>query len=821
MSSPLKQRLRLLASVLSLLVLLAAGAGTWFYFQLRGSLPKLDGTQTLPGISAAVTVTRDDLGVPTVKAATRLDAAQALGFLHAQDRFFQMDLLRRRAAGELAALFGEKAVPADRLSRPHHFRELAGRVLASLPPARRALLDRYTAGVNAGLAALGRKPFEYVVLRAEPAPWRDEDSILVIYAMALDLLDADGSYEHSLSTISDKIGPGVLDFFAPVLLPGDAALDGTTGPAPQIPSARLIDVRAGATAVATPIGSDHAFADAASAAPDASLRPGSNSFALAGAHTATGAALLANDPHLSLRLPNVWYRAVLEWHDSAAHRLVGVTLPGLPLLVIGSNGHIAWGLTNSYADVGDLVAVDINPISHNLYKVRGRDDLLEIQHHHDVITVKGGADVTVDTDWTDYGQIVGLNAKERPLAWHWTFHDPAAVNLESADLETATDVASAVAIAHRSGIPPQNFLVADEHGDVAWTITGRLPRRVGFDGRLPVSWLYGDRQWNGFLPPDEVPTLTTHAAPNATAFASAPAVSGGRFWTANNRLVGGDALALLGDGNYDGPPRAAQIRDDLAKLDHATPRDLLGVQLDDRALFLARWQKLLLDTLTPEAVAAKKTRGAIREQVGHWEGHASVDSVSYRLVRAFRLQVAKLVFTPVFASCVETQHDFDWHRFNYDDALWAIVSEKPMHLLDARFADWQALLLAAVDGVTDDLDHEDVAIAHATWGRRNTLDVNHPIGGSLPRWLGGWMNLEPVPLPGDSNMPRVQSPDFGASMRLVVSPGHEDEGLFEMPGGQSGHPLSPYYRAGTEAWEKGDPAPLLPGKTTHTLTLTP
>jgi len=814
MSSPLKQRLRLLASVLSLLALLAVLAGVWCHRQLRASLPPLDGTHPLPGLSAAATVTRDALGVPTIRAATRADAARALGFLHGQDRFFQMDLLRRRAAGELAELLGAAAVPLDRGSRPHRFRALAGRVLAGLAPARRAVIDSYVAGVNAGLDSLGRKPFEYFVLRTEPQPWSAEDSVLIVYAMALDLQDSGGNFEHSLSTLSDRIGPGVLDFFAPTALPHDAALDGTTAPAAEIPSARLIDVRKTDTTAAAPASAAGLAALDVSGDP----RPGSNSFALAGAHTATGAGLLANDPHLSLGLPNIWYRAVLEWTAPEAHRLVGVTLPGLPFLVIGSNGRIAWGLTNSYADTGDLVAVDINPVSPDLYKIRGSDELQTIELRRDTIRVKGGESVTVETPWTVYGPVVGANAKERPLAHHWTFHDPAAVNFECAELETAPDVAAAVDIAHRSGLPPQNFLVTDAHGDVAWTIIGRLPRRVGFDGRLPVSWLFGDRRWDGFLPPDEVPVITT--APRGRP-AELPAAAGGRFWTANNRIVGGAPLALLGDGNYDDPARAAQIRDDLAKLDRAAPRDLLAIQLDDRALFLERWQKQLLSALTPGVVAKKKTRETVRRLVAAWEGRAGVDSVSYRLVRAYRLQVAKLVFTPVFAGCVETQPDFDWSRFNYDDALWSIVEQKPAHLLNPAYGSWEELFAAAVDATVDDLDGQGVALERATWGRRNTARIAHPFAALLPGWLARRLGAPADPLPGDSHMPRVQSPDFGASMRMVVSPGREEEGLFEMPGGPSGHPLSPFYLAGHEAWVRGEPAPLLPGRPAHTLTLQP
>jgi penicillin amidase len=801
----LAKTLRFLAAGLGLVALLAALGGTWFYFQMRASLPQLDGAAALPGASAAVTVTRDALGVPTIRARHRADAARALGFLHAQERFFQMDLLRRRSAGELAELFGKTALPLDQRTRVHGFRALAHQVFTRLAPAEQALLASYAAGTNAGLVALGRKPFEYLALRTAPAPWRAEDSLLVIYAMTLDLQDPDDAYERYLATLRDRLGTGALAFFGPLATPGDAALDGTTAPLAPMPSAREIDLR-------PPAARRVSSAARATAAFDPDFLPGSNSFAVSGAHTATGAALLANDPHLNLAVPNIWYRAAFEWTEPGPHHTVGVTIPGIPFLVLGSNGHIAWGLTAAYVDIADLVTIDLNPIDHALYKIPGRADLLEIETRRDIIRVKGSAPVPFECEWTVWGPIIAHDEKGRPIASHWVAHDPAATNLTFLALETAATAAEAVAIAHRSGMPANNFVVADSAGTIAWTIVGTLPKRVGFDGRLPVSWTYGDRRWDGFLPPNDYPTVL------------APA--NGIVWTANNRIVGGAALELLGDGGYASAPRAAQIRDDLRQLlarpaAKVFPPDLAAIQLDDRALFLAPWQKLLLATLTPEVTARKESRAELRRLAEHWEGRAIPESVSYRLVRAFRLKVAELVFTPIFAPCVETLPGFDWRRFHYDEPLGQLLREKPPHLLNPACASWDDLLVAAADGVVDDLKKQGVPLARATWGQRNTARIVHPFGRMLPGWLAGWLNLPADPLPGDQNMPRIQNPTFGASMRLVVSPGREADGLFQMPGGQSGHPLSPYYRAGHAAWVKGEPGPLLPGATVHTLILQP
>ncbi len=800
------KRLRLLASALSVLALLALAGGTWFYFRLRASLPQLDGTAQVAGLGARVTVTRDALGVPTVRGENRADVARALGYLHAQDRFFQMDLFRRRAAGELAELFGKAAVPLDRATRVHGFRPIARKVVAQLPASQRDLLEAYAAGVNTGLAALGAKPFEYLVLRETPQPWRAEDSMLVSFAMWLDLQDSTGRYERTLMTVRDVFGAEALPFFAPLLTPNDAALDGSTAPAAPPPGPKILDLRTRPKLTALPprAAREPALEIFPRVPPDAATDIGSNAFALAGAHTASGAGMLAGDMHLALNVPNIWYRASLEF---PGHKITGVTLPGTPVVVAGSNGHIAWSFTDAYADTGDLVIVEPVPGSHSLYNAPGHDEPLAVEQRHEIIRVHGAPAVEVDYPWTIWGPVVGTLDRNRRLAFHWLAYEPAASNFDILEFENATDVATAVAAAHHAGITTNNFLVADAAGHIAWTIAGYLPRRVGYDGRLPTTWTYGDRKWDGLLRADEVPAIV--APPS------------GRLWSANQRAVGGDALAKIGDGGYARAARAAQIRDDLAPLEHATPRDLLNVQLDDRALFLAPWQKLLLATLTPAAIAQKSSRAELRALVEKWEGRASIDSVSYRLVRAFRGCVMTRVFTPIFAPCVEADENFSWGRLPLETPVWTLLREKPAHLLNPDFKTWDDLLVAAADDVVTDLAKQGVPLDRATWGARNTARIRHPFASAMPSWLTGWLNMPADQLPGDSDMPRVFSPTHGASERFVVSPGREAEGIFHMPGGQSGHPLSPFYRAGHEAWVRSDPTPFLPGETKHTLTLAP
>jgi penicillin amidase len=207
--------------------------------------------------------------------------------------------------------------------------------------------------------------------------------------------------------------------------------------------------------------------------------------------------------------------------------------------------------------------------------------------------------------------------------------------------------------------------------------------------------------------------------------------------------------------------------------------------------------------------------------VRKWEGRADAGSASYRVVRAYRLAVAHRVFDPIFAPCVARDPDFTWTRLNYEQPLETIVRERPANLLDAAYGSWGDLMAAAADDVSSSYERDGLDPRTATWGQRNTAMIDHPFARMLPRWLASRLGMPPDQLPGDSNMPRVQDPSFGASERFVVSPGHEADGIFHMPGGQNSNPYSPFFRAGHEAWVRGDPTQFLPGASEHTLELTP
>ena len=811
---------RVLGGVAIVLVLVGGAAGAWVGVRLRDSLPLVEGERQVSGLTAAVRIERDALGVPVVRGKSRADVARATGFLHAQERFFQMDLLRRRAAGELAELVGAAALPADREVRVLQLRAVARRAVAALLQDERTLLQAYTEGVAAGLGALRQAPFEYLLLRSDPAPWQPEDSLLCALTMYLTLQGELPGQESTLGLMHDALPPALFEFLAVKGTEWDAPLEGAPFRQPAIPGPELVDLRRAPTSTASPsadlrprpAGGETALSWNTTELGDEWPSLGSNNWAVAGSHTADGAALVANDMHLGISVPNTWYRASLVFDAGAGERRVtGVTLPGAPFVVVGSNGHVAWAFTNSQGDWADLVVLDADPHDPDAY--RTPEGSRRFEHMTETIRVRGAASQTLEVLKTIWGPVIDKDHAGRRRALAWVALRDGGLNAALLRMEGAGSLDEAQAIAPECGIPNQNFTAGDAAGRVGWTIIGRIPRRFGHDGRLPVSWADGTRGWDGWLPAAEYPRVVDPPS--------------GRIWTANARVVDGHDLALVGFGGYDLGARQGQIRDDLLTIDKATEADMLRVQLDDRARFLERWQKRLLELLTPEAIAGRPLRGEARSLVESWGGHASVDSVGYRIVRAFRLRVAADAFAPLVAPCKQRDAKFDYlgtrgnrgHR-QWEGPLWALVSEKPAHLLDPRFASWDELQLAALDAVLDELTKAGARLTERTWGERNTTLLQHPLSRAVPG-LARLLDMPRESLPGDSHMPRFQAPQAGASERLAVSPGHEERGYFHMPAGQSGHPRSPHYADGHAAWARGEAKPFLPGPAVHVLTLVP
>jgi len=367
-------------------------------------------------------------------------------------------------------------------------------------------------------------------------------------------------------------------------------------------------------------------------------------------------------------------------------------------------------------------------------------------------------------------------------------------------------VTAALQVANRIGMPPQNFVVGDASGNIGWTIAGKIPLRSDYDAWLPADWSETDG-WTGWLAPDDYPRVINPES--------------GRIWTANARVADGEALHKIGDGGYDFGARARQIRDSLFAQEQFEPLDMLAVQLDDRAIFLSDWRDILLGTLNDKAIAGNSARQEYRDLVEDWSAHASVESVGYRLVRAFRLEVRNRVFSMLMQPVRERFGEDIALRISnqFEGPLQDMLGQQPAHLLSAEYESWNDLLLQAVD---TDLqyfaDNYDDGLDQRTWGERNTARVRHPMSNALPI-ISRWLNMPADQLPGDSNLPRAQGPSFGASERFAVSPGDESRGYLHMPAGQSGHPLSDFYRMGHADWVAGRPGSFQPGEARYTLTL--
>jgi penicillin G amidase len=778
-----------------------AFAGAWW--AMHRSLPRIDGELSAAGLVAEATLERDARGVPVISARSRADLAFATGFAHAQDRFFQMDLSRRLAAGELSELFGAVALKQDVRARRFGFRSVARRVVESAPAEERAVIEAYARGVNAGLSGLDARPWEYLLLRAMPRAWVPEDSVLVVHSMW---------WQLQYGAINQEIGRRRLERAAAAKGTADGVREllgfvyaGHSGWDTPNYSADARCVLAACTESAGVLTRSYPallrFVAPAGGDAREQPKPGSNSWAVSGTHTKSGVALIANDMHLDLGVPAVWYPARLRVTGDAPIDITGVTLPGTPAVAAGSNGRVAWGFTNSYGDFADV----------RFGTCAGADHTVRREH----IAVKGAGDALVEyrdlafgvvLDGPEYSDDV---ASGQCLQVGWMATRAEATNFALLSMERARNLDEVLALAPRIGIPAQNLLVGDAGGRIAWTVMGRVARNAG-PGRY-----FG--------------ALDFRDAGDHPRIADPPV---GRLWTANQRVVDGPLEAVLGDDEvdvgadgYDIGARARQIRDDLLGLTHpATEADMLAIQLDARALFVARWRDHLLALIDEEAMADAPRRREFRDLVSQWKPEAAPDSVGYRLVRAYRSDTLDALWRGLVAGLLG--EDISLRRpGQFEAAGWRLVSERPTAISPPALAakngaDWRAFLLRELDDTIEELIEKCGSLADCTYGEGDPVRVRHPLARALPV-LSRLLDMPTQQLPGDHHMPRVQDGAFGASERFAVSPGREAEGYLELPGGPSGHPLSPFYRSGFDDWAAGRATPFLPGPAAHKLSLRP
>lgn len=764
--------------------------------RFTASLPVVEGEVMTAAVERPVSIARDARDVPVISGHSLLDVLAGQGFVHAQERLFQMDAARRYAAGELSALIGPFGLAMDRDMRRYRFRAVAREVVDRLPPRHRAMLDAYVAGVNDGAAALAEPPPEYIVLGAEPSPWLVEDCVLVMLSMAHSL-EINATVEESLGIMEHALPTALFDFLTPDATRFDAPLIGTRGVGvndwqPRLPPhPEVIDLRA------EPPTRDDSGLYALNF--DLNPIPGSNNWAVAGTHTAHGGAIVANDPHLLLTAPVIWFRCELAWPEGWAG---GVSLPGVPGVIIGSNGVVAWGFTNTTADFQDLIVVETEAGDSTYRTPDGPRPFGEIV---ELIDVRGRRAEQLRLRTTIWGVVNRIDALERPLVLKWAALDPNLINLDMLDMLNARGLEEAIDIGRRWRGPSQNMVAGDVTGRIGWIVTGYLPRREGFTGKTPASWAAPDVGWIESLDERHRPMLLDPP--------------GGVLYTANNRTVGLDQAARLANW-WDIGVRAARLRELFEqRRDGHDEMSLFAMQHDTETSFFEYYRDLALASL--KTAAAEDRSDEALAALRAWNGRADTDSVGLPLLVLFRQALASRAFGPLTRACRDVDPGFRYRWEMDEEPLRVLLEDGPMHLLDPEYEDWDALVSAALeDAIRRVRERFPGSREQAAWGEMNVAAIGHPLAEQAPM-LRHVLTMPADALPGHPYALRVATPIFGASLRMVVSPGREDAGILTMPCGQSGHPFSPHFRDGHSDWLHATPHPFRASEPVATLHLIP
>ncbi|MGR8935538.1 MAG: penicillin acylase family protein [Gammaproteobacteria bacterium] len=788
-------RLLLTAATALIIVLAAVSAGYWF---LSRSLAQIDGKAVIAGLSAPVSVASDHYGIPVIRANTRSDALRALGYLSARDRLFQMDLMRRKSAGRLAEIFGTTALNSDIRARTLGFPDTAETIAAQLPETHRQLLSAYTEGINAFISGAHPLPYEFDMLRYRPEPWRIDDSFLLILGM-FDLLTGWAeNEERMLTTMESCLPQEVAAFLTPDT---DRYTDSLFGPAESLRPARPVPTASLADLLAS---QSERIALTETLVAEAETVPGSNAWVVGASKTADGRAILANDMHLGLSVPNIWYRC--ELHDDNAVT-AGIILPGLPIFISGSNGHIAWGATNLSGDFLDLVRLEENPDDSGEYKTP--EGWQRYQTAIETILIKDAEPVALPVRRTIWGPVAEHPLLGAPVAVHWTVLDTDTHNTGLLNVDNATTLQAGLELFNRAGGPQLNILLADNLGHIAWTLMGKIPKRFGFDGSTSRSWADGHIGWKGYVSAKNLPRQIDPPQ--------------GFLVSANDRRLGKNYPYVIGR-QFASGYRAYRATGALESLHNIDEKQLFALQLNVETEFYRFYQQLALESLSDQAIAQNPELGDIRAYLAAWDGRAGKSSKGLALLTRFRALLAENVFTPFLTSCRSRDPHFKYRWTFIDTPLQALLREKSPRLLPERnkYRDWNDFIVQQLLQSARQLQMEypGTALSDLSWSLTDKAQIRHPFS-QVFSWLSPLLDMPEVALPGCLECLRVASPHFGASERLVVSPAHLEQGILHMPGGQSGHPLSPHYRDQYPFWAEGQPLGLLSANSEHLLLLSP
>lgn len=808
--------LRNLFAGLLLLVGVALLLGWWI---VRRTLPQLDGTVAIAGLAQPVTIERDQWGRPWIRANSIEDAVTAQGYVMAQDRLWQMDLLRRVAAGDLSEIFGGVALKFDEDSRTLGMRQAAERAAADASPEIRSLLDAYARGVNENIVQRSKKlPLEFILLGYQPRPWTSADTYLISLYMYRTLTS---TWQEKLNRqwVIAKVGPDrARDLFV-----ADSPLDYFiwTAPASSPDLSTADEPRAHSSYTA---GDEPPFAPAVWNAAGAFLAQfdeqtrqiiGSNNFVVSGAHAASGKPLLANDTHLQLSVPALWYVIHLT---APGLNVAGFALPGAPLVIIGHNDRIAWGFTNSNVDVEDLYIESFDPANPLLYRANGR--LLTAEVRRETIHVRAKLDVNLDVIVTRHGPIVRRHPPEqggRAYALRWTALEPGGLDFGFPLLGEAQNWHDFIETTRHIAGPGQNTIYADVDGNIGFTIPARIPIRASGHGALPVAGDTDEFEWKGYVPFEELPRVLNPPE--------------GIIATANARTVGPGYKYYLTD-RQAGPYRTARLYELLSNRTGLTPADCNAIQNDIVSLPNRFLSGALVKAANAKPPHDPRTQRLIAKLQG-WDGRTTADSVQTSFVEYTRHALFRHLLAPYLGDEI-TKYELWEPQSVYNDVWWRdkvflenVLRERPAAWLPSAFASYDELLTASADEAVAALAKRTGSSDEATWtwGRLHPLEMVHPLGRSGP--LHGFLSIGPYAQSGTVDTVRAMGVGHGPAMRFVADLSNFDQSLMEVPTGESGQYGSSYYRDQFPEWfaGRGIVAPFSDAAETrvrvHSLTLLP
>src|SRR6266852_542160 len=779
---------RILTGILLLLVILCGA----FYLYLRSSLPQVEGRIAVSGLKADVTVARDGDGVPLISAADDEDAAFGLGFAHAQDRLFQMELMRRNGAGRLAEIFGEQTVGIDRQMRVLGlYRSAEAAVPLLSEPVRRGL-EAYAAGVNAFLASRsGALPPEFLLLRFAPEPWRPADTL--VWGKLIDL-ELAGNYRGELlhARLARTLSAEELAFLYPEY-PDDAptTLAALATIYRQLPLDRLY------AALPPAVGPIYA----------------SNNWVVDGAHSTSGKPLLANDPHLPFGAPGFWYLARLKTPE---REIAGGTVPGTPFVVIGHNDRIAWGFTTTGSDVEDLFIEKIDPADPGRYLTPGGS--AAFTSREETIAVHGAAPVTLAIRTTRHGPVLsdalpaGAADEGYVLSLAATFLNDGDSTAEALwGIDRAADWTGFRTALQSFVAPQQNIVYGDAAGTIGFIAPGRIPIRKSGNGWLPVPGWTGDHDWTGFIPFAELPQASNPAS--------------GQFISANNKIVP-DRYPYFLSRDWDLPNRAERIGELLAASPQQSPERSAAIQADTLSISARRLVPLMTRIVPRSEPGSEMAHEAIA-RLGGWDFRMDPDKVEPLLFTAWLREFAHDVFTRRLGEMAADYWDLR------PEVMEAVLTGHPEWCGDRKekTESCGAALSAALDAALAKLGRAyGPEMLQWQWGRAHIAQFANPVFSRIAL-LRDWVHLR-VPTPGgfdtvnrgstairDGAHPCEQR--FGAGLRIITDVASPADARMITAPGQSGNPLSPHFSDLLQRWRQFDW--LVPGRAApiSTLTLAP